>query len=158
MNNIPTEDFYSESEYGSFNGSYDFNITSFNEPSAVEVWLHFVIFTIIFVIGIPANTVVIIVLIFSRTKGFSVTSIYIINMAVVDLMLLCAQAPMKLKEIVISQTSNEYELIWEPSVWGCRFQLGTVYVNMTVSIFTLMALSFSRYCAVMHPVGARADM
>lgn len=131
------------------------NCTYWDGP-AVEDWVNIAVMVILVLVGIPANAIVIIVLIFSRTKGFSVTSMYIINMAVVDLLLLGLQGPSKISNLVAANT-NEAVILIPFSPWLCKLATGITYINMTVSILTLMALSVSRYCAVMHPVGTRVD-
>lgn len=138
--------------------SFSYNFTDYYDDlePPIDALVNIAIMVLLFIIGIPANAIVIIVLLFSRTKGFSVTSMYIINMAVVDLLMLSIQIPMKIGELVAVYTDERVILI-HVTPWLCKIAVGTIYVNMTVSILTLMALSITRYCAVMHPVGTRAD-
>ncbi|XP_072028413.1 kappa-type opioid receptor-like [Amphiura filiformis] len=115
-------------------------------------WLPHTLFTMVFVLGIPANALVIFVLLRNGALRIT-TNMYLFNLAVTDFLFLVLQVPAKIGVYMITPG----DMSWKLGLGMCKFSIYVVYVNMAVSIITLTALAVNRYCAVMHPISSRTQ-
>ncbi|XP_015983259.2 proteinase-activated receptor 3 [Rousettus aegyptiacus] len=100
-----------------------------------------IIYTLVFVVGVPANAVTLWMLFF-RTKSIC-TTIFYINLATADF-LFCATLPFKIA----------YHLNGNNWIFGelmCRATTVIFYGNMYCSILLLACIGISRYLAIVHP-------
>ncbi|XP_049722075.1 proteinase-activated receptor 3 isoform X1 [Elephas maximus indicus] len=99
------------------------------------------IYTLVFMVGVPANAVTLWMLIF-RTRSISM-AIFYTNLAIADF-LFCITLPFKIA----------YHLNGNNWVFGevmCRATIIIFYGNMYCSILLLACISISRYLAIVHP-------
>ncbi|XP_028655076.2 cysteinyl leukotriene receptor 2-like [Erpetoichthys calabaricus] len=94
------------------------------------------------VVGFLSNGLSLIIFLKSYKKGSSV-NIYMLNLLVSDLLLLCS-LPFRAVYYLM-------ECTWIFGDMMCRILSFALYVNMYSSIFFLMALSIMRYLAIVHP-------
>ncbi|KAG9491031.1 hypothetical protein GDO78_006406, partial [Eleutherodactylus coqui] len=104
------------------------------------------LFTVVFFLGLPANSIALWVLI-SKAKKMPST-ILLINLAAGDLFFLSA-LPFKIT----------YHFMGNNWIFGetlCRIVTAIFYGNMYCSVFFLMAISVDRYIGIVHPFCAKA--
>ncbi|XP_026554634.1 proteinase-activated receptor 4 [Pseudonaja textilis] len=103
-------------------------------------------YTLIFLIGLPANALALWVL---TTKVEKLPStVFLINLATADL-LLCLLLPLKISYYFLGNH-------WPFGEAMCRFTTMAFYGNMYCSIILLACISMDRYLAVAHPFFARS--
>ena len=102
-----------------------------------------VIYIIVFVVGLPANTLAIWVFLF-RTKEKKPSSIYLANLALADL-LFVIWVPLK-----ISYHLNGNNWIYGEGL--CKVLVAFFYANMYCSIAFIACISVQRYWAIVHPL------
>ncbi|XP_063146712.1 proteinase-activated receptor 4 [Candoia aspera] len=103
-------------------------------------------YTLIFLIGLPANALALWVLT-TRVEKLPST-IFLINLATADL-LLCLLLPLKISYYFLGNH-------WPFGEAMCRFTTTAFYGNMYCSILLLTCISVDRYVAVAHPFFARS--
>ncbi|KAM3856457.1 LOW QUALITY PROTEIN: proteinase-activated receptor 4 [Vipera latastei] len=103
-------------------------------------------YTLIFLIGLPANALALWVLT-TRVEKLPST-IFLINLATADL-LLCLLLPLKISYYFLGNH-------WPFGEAMCRFTTTAFYGNMYCSIMLLACISMDRYLAVAHPFFARS--
>ncbi|XP_032094028.1 proteinase-activated receptor 4 [Thamnophis elegans] len=103
-------------------------------------------YTLIFLIGLPANALALWVLT-TRVEKLPST-IFLINLATADL-LLCLLLPLKISYYFLGNH-------WPFGEAMCRFTTMAFYGNMYCSIILLACISMDRYLAVAHPFFARS--
>ncbi|XP_022092336.1 trissin receptor-like [Acanthaster planci] len=147
---LPAEDDdYSSSNYYYSSAYYIYN--SILLQQRMDSWAPIVLFSAVFLIGVPANALVIFVLARNRTSTSNI-NMYLLNLAVVDFAFLLFIVPIKLNTYIVSSRH-----MWNLGTAMCKLSIYVVYVNMTVSILTLVALAINRYNAVMRPVSCRSN-
>ncbi|XP_012577306.1 PREDICTED: proteinase-activated receptor 3 [Condylura cristata] len=99
------------------------------------------IYTLVFVVGVPANVVTLWMLFF-RTRAIRMTIFYT-NLAVADF-LFCITLPFK---VVYHLNGNN----WLFGEVMCRITTVIFYGNMYCSILLLACISINRYLAIVHP-------
>ncbi|XP_075063233.1 proteinase-activated receptor 4 [Mixophyes fleayi] len=113
--------------------------------SSVTVVLIPSIYTVVFLVGLPANGLALWVL---MTKVKKMTStVFLINLAVADLLL-----------IVVLPFKVFYYFLGNNWIFGelmCRAVTSFFYGNMYCSVLLLMSISIDRYLAVVHPFFSR---
>lgn len=109
-----------------------------------------VLFSIVFLLGIPGNALVVFVLLRNWALR-STTNIYLFNLALVDLIFLLMEIPAKIGVYYVTPGDQS----WKLGLGMCKLSIYFMYVNMSVSVITLTAMAFNRYCAVMYPISAR---
>ncbi|OCU00807.1 proteinase-activated receptor 4 [Xenopus laevis] len=103
------------------------------------------IYTLVFLVGLPANAVAFWVLV-TRVKKMTST-VFLINLAVADLLLIVT-LPFKIS----------YYFLGNDWIFGetmCRAVTCFFYANIYCSVFLLMSISVDRYMAVVHPFFSR---
>ncbi|KAM6464229.1 proteinase-activated receptor 4 [Liasis olivaceus] len=103
-------------------------------------------YTLVFLIGLPANALALWVLT-TRVEKLPST-IFLINLATADL-LLCLLLPLKISYYFLGNH-------WPFGEVMCRFTTTAFYGNMYCSILLLACISVDRYFAVAHPFFARS--
>ncbi|KAM9306908.1 proteinase-activated receptor 2-like isoform 3-T3 [Pholidichthys leucotaenia] len=102
-----------------------------------------IIYIIVFVVGLPCNALAIWVFLF-RTKKKSLSSIYMANLALADL-LFVIWIPLK-----ITYHFNGNNWTYGPGL--CKVLVAFFYGNMYCSIAFIACISVQRYWAVVHPL------
>ncbi|KAI8519388.1 hypothetical protein Bbelb_026450 [Branchiostoma belcheri] len=117
------------------------NMTSTLEPQAIAIP---VVFSIIFLIGVTGNALVIVIMTCNKRNRCSTTSVFILNLAIADLMFILFCVPFQGTIYTLPE--------WIFGGFMCKFVNYLIYVTMLSSTFTLTAMSFDRYLAVMYPI------
>ncbi|KAE8578944.1 hypothetical protein XENTR_v10023842 [Xenopus tropicalis] len=100
------------------------------------------IYLLVCVIGLSGNTLVIyVVLRYAKMK--TVTNIYILNLAVADVLFMLGLP------FLATQNAISY---WPFGTFLCRLVMTVDGVNQFTSIFCLTVMSIDRYLAVVHPI------
>ncbi|XP_072260764.1 proteinase-activated receptor 4 [Pyxicephalus adspersus] len=135
----------------SFRGELNDTFLSLSETSMeylkspITILLIPFIYTIVFLVGLPANGLALWVL---MTKVKKMTStVFLMNLAVADLLLILV-LPFK---ILYYFLGND----WIFGEFMCRAVTSFFYGNMYCSVLLLMSISFDRYLAVVHPFFSR---
>ncbi|XP_061602780.1 C-C chemokine receptor type 6-like [Cololabis saira] len=135
-----TEEMYNLSNY-----DYDYDNFSFNPPCSfninndvsrvVGLYVH----SIIFILGFVGNSLVIITYMFyKRTK--SLTDIYLLNMAIADLLFV-----LSLPLLVYNEMSS-----WPMGSVACKLLHGSYSVNLYSGMLLLACISTDRYIAIVQ--------
>nr|XP_002122270.1 type-1 angiotensin II receptor A [Ciona intestinalis] len=105
-----------------------------------DLALAVIYFTVSF-FGIIGNVIVLYVLLRQR-RGWSVTTTYLFNLALSDLLFLC----------IMPFWGHQYlnELNWAFGLGWCKVVGSVTSINMYASVFFLTAMSVDRYMAVVH--------
>ncbi|XP_008939916.1 PREDICTED: lysophosphatidic acid receptor 6-like [Merops nubicus] len=101
-----------------------------------------VIYSIVFVLGLTEN-VLALYLLSCRAKDASPSSVYLINLALVDTLFVC-MLPFKI----------HYHLNWNDWIFGdvaCRVTGTLYYINIYLSIAFFTCICLDRYVAALHP-------
>ncbi|XP_071797468.1 galanin receptor 2a-like [Asterias amurensis] len=141
----------SDEDVSSSDYSYSWSsLAGINSQEGLDTWIPIVLFTLMFLVGVPANAVILFVLL---RNGICRTNInlFLLNLALVDFIFLVFKVPLKLNSYIVSS-----RIIWSFGTVVCKLSTYLLYVNMTVSILTLVALAVNRYNAVMRPVSSRS--
>ncbi|ELU01522.1 hypothetical protein CAPTEDRAFT_54067, partial [Capitella teleta] len=103
-----------------------------------------VTFTVIFICGVLGNGLVMFVIMCMKRRALrKVTNIYLINLAVADLLVLLFCVPF---------TGLTYTLeSWPFGKFVCKMVDYLMMTSMASSIWTMAAMSIDRYCAVVGP-------
>ncbi|XP_038064122.1 galanin receptor type 1-like [Patiria miniata] len=139
------------SSYSAYSSIYYLNHGGMFQQQGMDVWVPIVLFSAVLLIGMPANAVVIFVLARKGTCKSNI-NIFLLNLAVVDFAFLLFNVPIKLNSYFLSSRT-----MWHLGPVMCKLSIYLVYVNMTVSILSLVALAVNRYNAVMRPVSCRSN-
>ena len=104
-----------------------------------------VIFSIIALLGITGNGFVIYTYV-TRKQMRTLTNMLILNLASADLLFLVICVPLTSFRFIAS--------FWPLGNVGCKVSQYCVYVSVYVSIYTLVLMAISRYCAIVHPLSS----
>ncbi|CAF0809715.1 unnamed protein product [Rotaria sordida] len=115
---------------------------AFSNPVFIERVL-LIIYAIIFLIGLVGNIMTIII-IKCNTHLRTPTNIYLLNLAVSDLMMLICNLPLEMIEIHFRE--------WPLSIMFCTLRNICVEFFTCSSILTILAFSCERYFAIVHPI------
>ncbi|PIK54619.1 putative alpha-1A adrenergic receptor-like [Apostichopus japonicus] len=99
-----------------------------------------VLFLIVFVLGITGNSLTILAVVVSR-KLQSVTNVFVINLAVADL-LTCLTVPWN---IVAMLRQRDWPI---KSGWSCTMAAGILLMCVGVSVYTLATIALNRYILI----------
>ncbi|NWI13812.1 GP182 protein, partial [Crypturellus soui] len=119
--------------------NYTFTFCEFSLDENVKRVVLFILYLVIFVVGLVENLLVIWVN-WQTRRNKSLVNLYIINMAIADLGVLLS-LPVWMLEVMLDYT-------W---LWGsflCRFTHYFYFANMYASIFFLTCLSMDRYVSL----------
>lgn len=125
------------------NESYDYNSTeglcSVDHTQHVEKYLQLYIHPIICLVGFIGNTLVIVTYaLYKRTK--SMTDVYLLNVAVADILFVVA-----LPLIIYSERNG-----WAMGNWSCKLLRGVYSVNLYSGMLLLACISGDRYLAIVQ--------
>ncbi|RMC00900.1 hypothetical protein DUI87_22587 [Hirundo rustica rustica] len=114
--------------------------------SAVTVRLIPCLYSLVFLLGLPANALALWVL---ATRAERLTStVFLMNLAAADLLLICV-LPFKISYYFLGNH-------WPFGEALCRLSTALFYGNMYCSVLLLTCVSADRYLAVAHPFSSRA--
>ncbi|KAK6481283.1 putative G-protein coupled receptor 132 isoform X1 [Huso huso] len=105
-----------------------------------------VLYSIVFIIGVPANFVTVI-LTYKQVQRKNVLGIYLFSLSLCDLMYLFTLP------LWVSYVNNDHEWLWSPV--SCKITGYVFFNNMYISIFLLCCISIDRYVAVVYAVESR---
>ncbi|KAM9540181.1 LOW QUALITY PROTEIN: G-protein coupled receptor 83 [Salvelinus alpinus] len=150
------QDFYTQSdnlsfwnfyvEEGMYGNGTKYETTSQNSTTKT---LLIIAYSVIIIISLFGNIVVCHVVIKNK-KMHSVTSLFIINLAVADLMITLLNTPFTLARFVNST--------WVFGKTMCHVSRFAQYCSVHVSVLTLVAIALDRHQVVMHPMRQRKSM
>ncbi|GCB81954.1 hypothetical protein scyTo_0022849, partial [Scyliorhinus torazame] len=142
------ESFYFEFDNWTYNGSWNYSYSDFDDewkdesqltPPAI---LAIAIYVITFLVGTPGNAAVIWVTGCKMKR--TVNSVWFLNLAVADLAY-CCSLPFQIANIV---TRNR----WPTDVLLCKLIPSAIVLNMAASVFLLSAVSVDRCLAITRPI------
>ncbi|EDO36453.1 predicted protein, partial [Nematostella vectensis] len=102
------------------------------------------LYTLIFLVSAAGNTLVCIVIL-KRKKMKTVTNYFILNLAVADLALTCICIPFDIPV-------QEMGYIWPYGAVMCKVLYPLQTLTLFASVYTLTAVSLTRYWAIVHPL------
>ncbi|XP_072849546.2 P2Y purinoceptor 6 [Pogona vitticeps] len=102
-----------------------------------------VVYSLVFVVGLPLNFIVIIQIWLSR-KALTRTTIYMLNLAAADLLYVCS-----LPLLIYNYSQKDY---WPFGDFTCRLVRFQFYTNLHGSILFLTCISVQRYLGICHPL------
>lgn len=115
---------------------------TFSEPLFIEK-LILITYAVILLIGVVGN-IMTITIIKSNTHLRTPTNIYLLNLAVSDLMMLVCNLPIEMLEI--------YHRQWPLSIIFCKLRNVCAEFFTCSSILTILAFTCERYFAIVHPI------
>ncbi|KAI8489938.1 receptor [Branchiostoma belcheri] len=130
---------------GNFTGPYEEAQGAGEDHLGPEAWVVPMLFTIIGVVGISANTLVIYI-ITKYNEMRTPTNHYIVSLAVADLSFLIFCSPFT--AYMFATTS------WTLGRNMCKFVFYVMQVTVDASCFSMTSLSVDRYFAIVHPIAS----
>ena len=109
--------------------------------SSNELQFFNIVLPIISIVGLFINIAVIAVILTDREMRQTTASIYIVNLAVSDILVLVVGVPLWIYQLVSKNSAD----------WSCQLTFGLSYVTSVVSVITLAIISYDRYRCVMQP-------
>ena len=109
--------------------------------SSSELQFFNIVLPIISIVGLFINIAVIAVILTDREMRQTTASIYIVNLAVSDILVLIVGVPLWIYQLVSKNSAD----------WSCQLTFGLSYVTSVVSVITLAIISYDRYRCVMQP-------
>ncbi|XP_054159868.1 allatostatin-A receptor-like [Oppia nitens] len=104
-------------------------------------------YIITFIVGVSGNIIVISVMAGDRANR-SVTSIFLVSLAVADLLLLVICAPLDVAHYFVIQ--------WDREGTICKLAAYAECVSAFASVLNLVAVSFERYVVIVFPIRSRS--
>nr|XP_020669403.1 P2Y purinoceptor 6 [Pogona vitticeps] len=102
-----------------------------------------VVYSLVFVVGLPLNFIVIVQIWLSH-KALTRTTIYMLNLAAADLLYVCS-----LPLLIYNYSQKDY---WPFGDFTCRLVRFQFYTNLHGSILFLTCISVQRYLGICHPL------
>ncbi|XP_021005416.1 somatostatin receptor type 5 [Mus caroli] len=123
-------------------GSHNWSLVDPVSPMGARAVLVPVLYLLVCTVGLGGNTLVIyVVLRYAKMK--TVTNVYILNLAVADVLFMLGLP------FLATQNAVSY---WPFGSFLCRLVMTLDGINQFTSIFCLMVMSVDRYLAVVHPL------
>lgn len=140
-------------EYNGTNYDYDYNMTTdndyddddniepcnFNSYHNMEITIQTYIYSLIFVLGLLGNVMVIVTYAFYK-KAKSMTDVYLLNVAIADIIFVLALP------LIIYNEHND----WEMGTVACKLLRGAYSINLYSSMLLLACISGDRYVAIVQ--------
>ncbi|XP_066555435.1 P2Y purinoceptor 3 [Amia ocellicauda] len=101
------------------------------------------VYSVVFILGLPLNFTVILQIWRSR-KALTRTTIYMLNLATADLLYVCS-----LPLLIYNYAQHDY---WPFGDFTCKFVRFQFYSNLHGSIMFLTCISFQRYLGICYPL------
>lgn len=102
------------------------------------------VYLLIFVLGIVGHLISMYVFLnVCCKKSLTTVNLFMVNLLVSDLMLICS-LPFRASYYILGSS-------WKFGSFGCSFIFYVFYLNMYTSVFFLVSLNIMRYLALMHP-------
>ncbi|XP_069046179.1 P2Y purinoceptor 3 [Lepisosteus oculatus] len=101
------------------------------------------VYSVVFILGLPLNFTVIVQIWRSR-KVLTRSRIYMLNLAIADLLYVCS-----LPLLIYNYAQHDY---WPFGEYTCKFVRFQFYSNLHGSIMFLTCLSFQRYFGICYPL------
>ena len=114
----------------------------FANPYLIEQII-LMIYSFIFIIGLVGNIMTIIIIKYNKHLH-TPTNLYLLNLAVSDLMILLCNLPLEMLEI--------YHREWPLSIVFCKLRNICAEFFTCSSILTILAFTCERYFAIVHPI------
>lgn len=111
--------------------------------TAYQVTIYNILLPIIATIGLIANVVVILGIIFKKNLRRNIASIFIVNLAFADILVLVFSVPMWIYNFQTVDNSND--------MITCQMTFGINFTVSAISLLTLAAISYDRWFAVTKP-------
>lgn len=103
-----------------------------------------ILYVLIFLVSAVGNSLVCLVILRKR-KMKTVTNYFILNLAIADLTLTCICIPFDIP-------LQELDYVWPYGSFMCRILYPLQTLSLLASVYTLTALSLTRYRAIVHPL------
>ncbi|XP_062036422.1 somatostatin receptor type 5 [Lepus europaeus] len=123
-------------------GSHNGTLAGLAPSAGVRAVLVPVLYLLVCAVGLGGNTLVIYVVL-RHAKMATVTNVYILNLAVADVLLMLGLP------FLATQNAVSY---WPFGPFLCRLVMTLDGINQFTSIFCLTVMSVDRYLAVVHPL------
>lgn len=109
--------------------------------SSFELEFFNIVLPIISIVGLIINIIVIYVIMTDRKMRQTTASIYIVNLAIADILVLVIGVPLWIYQLVSKNSAD----------WSCQLTFGLSYLTSVVSVITLAVISYDRYRCVVRP-------
>ncbi|XP_069693719.1 allatostatin-A receptor-like [Periplaneta americana] len=103
--------------------------------------------SVTFLVGLVGNVVVVIVMVGDR-KSRSATNLFLVSLAVADLLLLLVYAPLETLQYFVMQ--------WDESGAVCKLAMYALLLSAVVSVFNLAAVTLERFIVIVYPMKSRS--
>lgn len=131
-------------ETSNFSLSMDLCFARWNTVNIVTL----IIYSLIFILSVTGNSLVILTILKSRTMRNSMTNMYLLNLALADLIVSIICMPPTL-------VGKLFQCFFFGDI-GCKLLQYMQFVAVSASAQTLLVIAFERYCAICRPLQSRA--
>ena len=114
----------------------------FHDEESFHVVPQIVFYTVLFLVGVPGNVLVLVVL-NKRSTVSPVVNVFLLSLAVADLGVLLLYAPFYLAYEFL-------ELVWPFGLFMCKFVFTVTHVFMCSSLSTMVGIAIERYCVAIR--------
>ncbi|GBM04732.1 hypothetical protein AVEN_20180-1 [Araneus ventricosus] len=118
-------------------------------PWKINQYFFFIVTTyvITFIFGVMGNVMVIAVILGDRTSR-NVTSLFLVSLAIADLLLLVICAPLDVAHYFVVQ--------WDSAGTVCKMAAYAETVSAFASVFNLLAVTLERFVVIVYPIRSRS--
>uniref|UniRef100_A0A8C5PXG6 C5a anaphylatoxin chemotactic receptor 1 n=1 Tax=Leptobrachium leishanense TaxID=445787 RepID=A0A8C5PXG6_9ANUR len=118
------------------------DIPSAEIPTSPYEWAAVVIYSLVFVLGVPGNALVVWMTAFEMKR--TVNTVWFLNLAIADL-LCCLVVPFSIMELALQKK-------WLLGLFACKTLPSVLLVNMYASVLLLTLISIDRCALVIKPI------